>query len=101
MLLGFAAWRSSAGDAEAGIWAGRIFFVWLSVMNLFMTGLFWSLMADCFDVEESRRVFPAIAGGRDARGAARLAAAWPCPATPSSSSVATSSTWGSSLRRRR
>ena len=43
ILLGFAA-RSGAGDAEAGVWAGRIFFVWLSVMNLFMTGLFWSLM---------------------------------------------------------
>ena len=76
MLLGFAAWRSDAGDAEAGVWAGRIFFVWLSVMNLFMTGLFWSLMADCFDVEESRRVFPAIAVGGTLGALLGSAAAW-------------------------
>lgn len=76
MLLGFAAWRSSAGDAEAGVWAGRIFFVWLSVMNLFMTGLFWSLMADCFDADESRRVFPAIAVGGTLGALLGSATAW-------------------------
>lgn len=76
MLLGFALWRSSAGDAEAGAWAGRIFFVWLSVMNLFMTGLFWSLMADCFDAEESRRLFPTIAVGGTLGALLGSAAAW-------------------------
>jgi len=76
MLLGFAAWRSSAGGAEAGIWAGRLFFVWLSVVNLFMTGLFWSLMADCFDAEESRRLFPAIAVGGTLGALLGSAAAW-------------------------
>lgn len=63
MLLGLAAWRASEGDEAAGIWSGRVFFVWLSVINLFMTGLFWSLMADCFGPEDSRRVFPTIAVG--------------------------------------
>lgn len=76
MLLGFAWWRSSAGDAKAGIWAGRIFFVWLSVINLFMTGLFWSLMADCFDAEESRRVFPTISVGGTLGALLGSAAAW-------------------------
>ncbi|MEO1696586.1 MAG: Npt1/Npt2 family nucleotide transporter [Planctomycetota bacterium] len=76
MLLGFTAWRASAGDEAAGVWSGRIFFVWLSVMNLFMTGLFWSLMADCFGPEESRRVFPTIAVGGTLGALLGSAAAW-------------------------
>ena len=76
MLLGFAAWRANAGDAAAGVWSGRVFFVWLSVINLFMTGLFWSLMADCFGPEESRRVFPALAVGGTLGALLGSAAAW-------------------------
>ena len=76
MLLGFATWRATAGDAAASVWSGRIFFVWLSVVNLFMTGLFWSLMADCFGPEESRRVFPTIAVGGTLGALLGSAAAW-------------------------
>ncbi len=76
MLLGFAAWRHWAGDDTASVWSGRIFFVWLSVMNLFMTGLFWSLMADCFGPEDSRRVFPTIAVGGTLGALLGSAAAW-------------------------
>jgi AAA family ATP:ADP antiporter len=76
MLLGLAAWRASTGDAEPSVWSGRIFFVWLSVMNLFMTGLFWSLMADSFGPEDSRRVFPTIAVGGTLGALLGSAAAW-------------------------
>ncbi len=76
MLLGLAAWRASAGEDAPSLWSGRIFFVWLSVMNLFMTGLFWSLMADCFGPEESRRVFPTIAVGGTLGALLGSAAAW-------------------------
>ncbi|QDV07229.1 TLC ATP/ADP transporter [Planctomycetes bacterium Poly30] len=76
MLLGLAAWRASAGDQAASVWSGRIFFVWLSVINLFMTGLFWSLMADCFGPEESRRVFPTIAVGGTLGALFGSAGAW-------------------------
>lgn len=76
MLLGLAYWRASAGESAANVWSGRIFFVWLSVVNLFMTGLFWSLMADCFSPEESRRVFPTIAVGGTFGALLGSAAAW-------------------------
>ena len=39
------------------------FFVWVSVFNLFVVSLFWSLMADLFDGTHARRVFPLIAFG--------------------------------------
>lgn len=76
MLIGFATWRAMAGDGAASVWSGRIFFVWLSVINLFMTGLFWSLMADCFDAADSRRVFPTIAVGGTVGALLGSASAW-------------------------
>jgi len=42
---------------------GSVFFVWVSVFNLFVVSLFWSLMADIFQSEQARRVFPTIALG--------------------------------------
>ena len=63
MLLGFAFYRARGGDQAVTIWTGRIFFVWLSVINLFMTGLFWSLMSDCFGSRDAKRLFPPIAVG--------------------------------------
>lgn len=39
------------------------FFIWVSVFNLFVVSLFWSLMADLFDGTHARRVFPLIAFG--------------------------------------
>lgn len=76
MLLGLATWRTSAGNEVASAWSGRIFFVWISVINLFMTGLFWSLMADCFGPDESRRVFPTIAVGGTLGALLGSAGAW-------------------------
>jgi AAA family ATP:ADP antiporter len=40
-----------------------VFFVWLSVFNLFAVSAFWSLMADLFDREQASRLFGAIAAG--------------------------------------
>ncbi len=39
------------------------FFIWVSVFNLFVVSLFWSLMADLFDGERATRAFPLIALG--------------------------------------
>jgi AAA family ATP:ADP antiporter len=41
----------------------HIFFVWLSVFNLFAVSVFWSLMADIFDRAQAARLFGAIAAG--------------------------------------
>ncbi|MDR3444368.1 MULTISPECIES: MFS transporter [unclassified Dyella] len=42
---------------------GLVFYVWLSVFNLFVVSLFWSLMADIFQNEQAKRVFSIIALG--------------------------------------
>lgn len=52
-------------DAE-NVWLARFFFVWLSVFNLFVVSVFWSLMADLFDKEQSHRFFAFIAAGGSA-----------------------------------
>src|SRR5436190_15925648 len=40
-----------------------IFFIWVSVFNLFATTMFWSLMADVFTPEQGKRLFGFIAVG--------------------------------------
>jgi ATP:ADP antiporter, AAA family len=42
---------------------GVIFFMWVSVFNLFVVSLFWSFMADVFNSKRAREVFPLIALG--------------------------------------
>jgi ATP:ADP antiporter, AAA family len=39
------------------------YFVWLSVVNLFMISVFWSLMADLFTAPQATRLFALIAAG--------------------------------------
>lgn len=45
------------------ILAGRVFYVWISVFNLFALSLFWAFMADGFGYERGRRLFGIIAIG--------------------------------------
>ena len=40
-----------------------IFFIWVSVFNLFATTMFWSFMADSFSPEQGKRLFGFIAVG--------------------------------------
>ncbi|MBH5328950.1 MFS transporter [Eikenella sp. S3360] len=64
-LLAFAAlmyWGSVA------VWTGRAFFIWVSVFNLFVVSVFWSLMADVFDTEQGTRLFGLLAAGATAGG---------------------------------
>jgi AAA family ATP:ADP antiporter len=41
----------------------RVFFVWVSVFNLFAVAVFWSFMADLFDAERGKRLFGFIGAG--------------------------------------
>ncbi|EHK66297.1 NTP/NDP exchange transporter [Achromobacter arsenitoxydans] len=50
------------------IWAARTFYVWLSVFNLFVVSIAWSLMADVFRMESAKRLFALIAAGASAGG---------------------------------
>jgi len=40
-----------------------VFFVWLSVFNLFAVSVFWSYMSDIFDTAQAARLYGAIAAG--------------------------------------
>ena len=52
-----------AVSGNSNIWAGRVFFVWTSVFNLFVVSIFWSLMADAFRPEQAKRLFGFVAVG--------------------------------------
>jgi ATP:ADP antiporter, AAA family len=43
-----------------------VFFVWISVFNLFAVSVFWSFMADLFGSEQGKRLFGFIAAGGSA-----------------------------------
>ncbi|MCH9699129.1 MAG: MFS transporter [Gammaproteobacteria bacterium] len=45
------------------IWIARTFYVWVSVFNLVLISVFWSLMSDLFSREQAHRVFGFIAAG--------------------------------------
>jgi AAA family ATP:ADP antiporter len=47
----------------APVWTPRVFFVWISVFNLFVVSVFWSFMVDLFREEQGRRLFGFIAAG--------------------------------------
>jgi AAA family ATP:ADP antiporter len=48
---------------EQAIWGGRIFFIWVSVYNLFVVSVFWQLNVDLFSPEQGKRLFGFIAAG--------------------------------------
>ena len=42
---------------------GQVFFVWMSVFNLFVVAVFWSFVADIFSAEQAYRLFGIVALG--------------------------------------
>ncbi len=48
------------------VYVARVFFVWISVFNLFAVSVFWSFMADLFASEQGKRLFGFIAAGGSA-----------------------------------
>lgn len=73
-LVGFAGlliWDAATGggligtDAETGLarGIGYSFYVWLSVVNLFMTSVFWAFMVDVFNFDQGKRLFAFIGAG--------------------------------------
>jgi AAA family ATP:ADP antiporter len=59
-LVGFWLWFELQADHT---WIARAYYVWLSVFNLFVVAVFWSLMADVFSREQAGRMFAFIAAG--------------------------------------
>jgi AAA family ATP:ADP antiporter len=50
-------------EGSSYVWLARVFFVWLSVFNLFVVSVFWSFMADIYTREQGRRLFGLITSG--------------------------------------
>jgi AAA family ATP:ADP antiporter len=59
-IVCFYAWFNAQADHT---WIARVYFVWVSVFNLFVVAVFWSLMADVFTREQAGRLFGVIAAG--------------------------------------
>ncbi len=64
-ILAFYLWFNAQEDHT---WIARVYYVWLSVFNLFVVAVFWSLMADIFTREQAGRMFAAIAAGASTGG---------------------------------
>lgn len=52
------------------VWVARAFYIWLSVFNLFVISIAWSLMADVFNADQGHRLFGQIAAGASLGGLA-------------------------------
>lgn len=61
-LVGFHVLLVSTPEA-VGVTSGQVFYIWFSVFNLFVTMLFWALMADRYSLDQSKRLFALIAVG--------------------------------------
>ena len=53
------AWQGVLGPKALGM----LFFVWVSVFNLFVVSVFWSFMSDIWNDEQARRLYPVIGAG--------------------------------------
>jgi AAA family ATP:ADP antiporter len=58
-------WLLLSFDVER-LTVARVFFVWISVFNLFAVSVFWSFMADLYSSEQGKRLFAFIAAGGSA-----------------------------------
>jgi AAA family ATP:ADP antiporter len=81
LVVFFLLFRSHAAERATA----QVFFVWLSVFNLFAVSVFWGLMADVFSKEQGKRLFGFIAAGGSAGAIlgpalTRLLVAWIEPA---------------------
>lgn len=57
-------------DQTALLWAGRVFYIWITIFNLFVVSVFWSFMTDTWNREQSGRLFGIVAAGGSLGGLA-------------------------------
>jgi ATP:ADP antiporter, AAA family len=69
-LVVFFIFMRSMPPAQVRTVLAPIFFIWVSVFNLFATTMFWSFMADVFAPEQGKRLFGFIAVGGSLGGIA-------------------------------
>ncbi|MGX3098698.1 NTP/NDP exchange transporter [Helicobacter sp. 23-1046] len=63
LLIFYGAMKGIAPKSSEYVWLCRVFYVWVSVFNLFAFSSAWSLLSDIFSKEASQRLFGIIAAG--------------------------------------
>jgi AAA family ATP:ADP antiporter len=63
VALSLAGVGASLAFDEGNAAVGEFFYVWISVLNLFMVSVFWSFLLELFNAEQTRRLFGVIAAG--------------------------------------
>ena len=63
ILIFWAIFTQRIDEGQSHVWLGRVFFVWLSVFNLYVVSVFWSFMADIYTREQGRRLFGLLSSG--------------------------------------
>ena len=66
-LIGYGAAMLARPDDA---WLARTFYIWVSVINLLMISLAWSVLADVMESHEAKRLFALIAAGASLGGLA-------------------------------
>jgi len=66
ILIFYGLFQYAISNNVTTVWIGRVFFVWISVFNLFVVSVFWSFMADIYTREQGRRLFGVISAGGSA-----------------------------------
>lgn len=61
-LIGFVPFFADPGLLSPRV-LGTVFFLWISIFNLFVVSVFWSFMTDIWNEGQARRLFPIIAVG--------------------------------------
>ena len=64
--LSFLCFYLSSDLVSSQVLLDKAFYLWVSLFSLFHVSVFWSLMADLYDKEQSRRLFGFIAVGASA-----------------------------------
>ncbi len=67
-LLIFLLWCLFHWAGTDNVMLARVFFVFVSVYNLFIVSIFWSFMADVYNKEQGKRLFGVIAAGGSTGG---------------------------------
>lgn len=57
------------GEVKVSLMVGSVYYVWLSVFNMFVVSVFWSFLADRYSKDQSKRLFGFVAAGGSAGAA--------------------------------
>ncbi len=71
-------WLVPSSIGAQSQWMGAVFYVWLSVFNLFTISLAWAVFTDCFSHAQAKRVFGwvGLGGTLGAIAGSRVAQSW-------------------------